>query len=145
MIKTHSMAKELDFVYYTKSFIARISTVFKIKLVTIVKGNPKVLFSIPTTPKRRGGRYSIRWINLLYSWSLFIILSVKQGGIKYHFCVFGMTRPGIEPQSSGPLTNTLLIRQTYYCRQLEKYNRHGHFLKTQDWYIFNWKSILKTN
>ena len=25
-----------------------------------------------------------------------------------HFCVFGMTRPGIEPRSSGPLANTLL-------------------------------------
>ena len=26
------------------------------------------------------------------------------------FWVFGMTRPGIEPQSPGPLANTLLIR-----------------------------------
>ena len=25
------------------------------------------------------------------------MLSVKQEGIKYHFWVFGMTRPGIEP------------------------------------------------
>ena len=25
-----------------------------------------------------------------------IMLSVKQGGIKYHFWVFGMTQPGIE-------------------------------------------------
>ena len=39
------------------------------------------------------------------------MLSVKQGGIKYYFfLVFGMTRSGIEPQSSGPLANTLLIR-----------------------------------
>ena len=38
-------------------------------------------------------------------------MSVKQGGIKYHFWVFGMTRLGIEPQSPGPLANTLLIRQ----------------------------------
>ena len=28
-------------------------------------------------------------------------LSVKQGGIKYHFWVFGMTRPGIECRSPG--------------------------------------------
>ena len=27
------------------------------------------------------------------------MLSVKQGGIKYHFWVFGLTRPWIEPQS----------------------------------------------
>ena len=39
------------------------------------------------------------------------MLSVKQGGIKYHFLkIFGMTRPGIEPWSPGPLANTLLIR-----------------------------------
>ena len=37
------------------------------------------------------------------------MLSVKQGGIKYNFRVFGMTRPGIEPRSHGPLANTLLI------------------------------------
>ena len=27
-----------------------------------------------------------------------LILSAKQGGIRSHFLVFGMTRPGIEPQ-----------------------------------------------
>ena len=36
-----------------------------------------------------------------------ILLTVKQGSI---FLVFGMTRPGIEPRSPGPLANTLLIR-----------------------------------
>ena len=37
-----------------------------------------------------------------------IILSVKQGDIKYHFLnVFGMIRPGIEPRSPGPLANTV--------------------------------------
>ena len=38
-----------------------------------------------------------------------IILSVKQGGIKYHFLVFSMTRPGIEPRSAVPLANTQTI------------------------------------
>ena len=38
------------------------------------------------------------------------MLSVKQGGIKYHFWDFGMTRPGIEPRSPGPSANTLKIR-----------------------------------
>ena len=37
------------------------------------------------------------------------MMSVKQGGIKYYFWVFGMTRPGIEAQSLGPLANTLTI------------------------------------
>ena len=36
-----------------------------------------------------------------------IMLSVKQGGIKYHFWVFGMTRAGIEPRSTGPLSQWL--------------------------------------
>ena len=39
-----------------------------------------------------------------------IMLIVKQGSTKYRFWVFGMTRPGIEPRSLGPLANTLLIR-----------------------------------
>ena len=42
------------------------------------------------------------------------MLSVKQGGIKYHFfLVFGMTRPEIEPRSPKPLVNTLTIRPMY--------------------------------
>ena len=34
-----------------------------------------------------------------------IMLNVKQRA-KYHFLDFGMTRPGIEPRSPGPLANT---------------------------------------
>ena len=35
-----------------------------------------------------------------------IMFSVKQEGIKYHFLkVFGMIRPGIEPQSPGHSTH----------------------------------------
>ena len=37
----------------------------------------------------------------------FIMLRVKQGGIKYHFWVFGMTRLRIALWSPGPLANTL--------------------------------------
>ena len=37
------------------------------------------------------------------------MLSVKQGGIKYDFWVFGMIQPGIEPRSSKPLANTIVI------------------------------------
>ena len=39
------------------------------------------------------------------------MLSVKQGGIKYHFRVFGMTRPRIEPKSPGPLANTITAKR----------------------------------
>ena len=54
-----------------------------IKLVTIVKGDLKAPFSIPTSQRCRKRRYSIPWIAPLYSWSL--LYDVKQGGIKYYF------------------------------------------------------------
>ena len=38
------------------------------------------------------------------------MVSIKQGGIKYHFLVFGITRLGIEPRSPGPVVNIQLIR-----------------------------------
>ncbi len=56
-----------------------------IKLATIVEGDPKAPFSIATTPRCRGGRYSFPG---LFNFTLdlyLIMLSVKQGGIKYHF------------------------------------------------------------
>ena len=38
----------------------------KVKLATIVEGDPKAPFSIATTPRCRGGRYSIPRIAPLY-------------------------------------------------------------------------------
>ena len=43
-----------------------------------------------------------------------ILLSMKQGGIKYHFWACGMTRPGIEHRFSKPLANTLLLNCVNY-------------------------------
>ena len=40
--------------------------VYKVKLATIVEGDPKAPFSIATTPRCRGGRYSFHWIAPLY-------------------------------------------------------------------------------
>ena len=37
-----------------------------IKLATVVDGDPKVRFSIASTPKCRGGRFSFSWIAPLY-------------------------------------------------------------------------------
>ena len=42
----------------------------KVKLVTIVTGDPKAPLSIATTPRCRGGGYSFFWIALLYFLSL---------------------------------------------------------------------------
>ena len=52
----------------------------KVKLATVVEGDRKAPFSIATAPRCRGGRYSFLWID-----TYLIMLSVKQGGIKYHF------------------------------------------------------------
>ena len=53
--------------------------------MTVVEGNPKAPFLIATTPKYRGGRYSFRWIGPLYLDLYLIMLSILQGGTKYHF------------------------------------------------------------
>ena len=42
----------------------------KVRLTTLVEGDPKAPFSKATTPRYRGGRYSIPWIAPLYPWSL---------------------------------------------------------------------------
>ena len=52
----------------------------KVKLATVWTTAP---FSIATTPRCRGGCYSFTWITPLYPY--LIILSVKQGSIKYRF------------------------------------------------------------
>ena len=57
----------------------------KVKLATIVEGNPKAPFSIATTPRCRGGRYSFPGLLYFTLDPYLIMLSVKQGGIKYHF------------------------------------------------------------
>ena len=51
----------------------------------IVETNPKALFSIAITPRCRWGSYSFTWIAPLTLDLHYIMLSVKQGGIKYHF------------------------------------------------------------
>ena len=57
----------------------------KVKLATIVEGDPKAFFSIATTPRCRGGRYSFPRLLLFTLDPYLIMLSVKQGDIKYHF------------------------------------------------------------
>ena len=73
----------------------------------IFEGDPKVPISIAILPRCRGESYSFPCIAPLTLDLYFILLSFKQGGIKYHFWVFGMTRPRIEPWFPRPWTNTL--------------------------------------
>ena len=71
--------------YHIRIIIMTHNKVSKVKLATIVEGNPKAPFSIATTPRCRGGRYSFPgWLYFTLDPHL-IMLSVKQGGIKYHF------------------------------------------------------------
>ena len=60
-------------------------------LTTFAEGDPKAPFSIGTTPKCRAGCYSFPLIAPLKPWPL-------------HYNTY------IEPQSPGPLENSLLIR-----------------------------------
>ena len=39
---------------------------YKVKLASLVEGDPKASFSITTTPRCRGGRYYFSWIAPLY-------------------------------------------------------------------------------
>ena len=54
-------------------------------MATVVESYPEAPFSIATTPRCRGGRYSFPGILHFTLDPYLIMLSVKQGGIKYHF------------------------------------------------------------
>ena len=81
----------------------------KVKLATLVEGDPKAAFSIVMTPRCRGERYPILWIAPLYPWSVSYNAGCKAVTSTFIW-VFGKTRPGIKPWPPGPLVNTLLIR-----------------------------------
>ena len=81
----------------------------KVKLATLLADVSKAPFSVATTPRCRGGRYSFPGLLLFTLNPYFVMLSVKQGGIKYHFLDFGMTPPGIEARSRRPLAKSLLV------------------------------------
>ena len=54
-------------------------------MATIVEDDPKAPFSIATTPRCRGGRYSFPGLLQFTHDPYLIMLNVQQGGIKYHF------------------------------------------------------------
>ena len=84
--------------------------VSKVKLATFVAGDLKAPFSIATTSRCRDRRYSIPRIASLCPWYLPYNAVLSKAASSTIFWVFGMTLPGIEPWSPGPLANTLLIR-----------------------------------
>ena len=78
LLKCYSMPKILSNYSLTIVFIS-------VKLATIVESYPKAPFSIATTPKCRGRRYSFPQLLHFTLDPYLIMLSVKQGSIKYHF------------------------------------------------------------
>ena len=58
------------------------------KLATLGEGGPKALFSVATTPRRRGEATPFSGLLNFTFGPYLIMLSVKQGGIKYHFLSF---------------------------------------------------------
>ena len=78
-------------------------TIIYVSYPTVVEGDPKSPFSIATTSRCRGRCDLFPWIAPLTFYLYLIMLSIKQGGIKYHF----LSRLWIEPRSPGPLANTL--------------------------------------
>ena len=78
----HYMATKIN----TLKFISFVREQYnKVKLATVVEGNPKAPFSTASTLRCRRGCYSFLWL-LYFTLDIYLImLSVKQQGIKYHF------------------------------------------------------------
>ena len=116
-------------------------------MATIVEGDPKVPFSIATTPRCRGGRYSFPWISPLYPWSLPYNAECKARRYQVPFFkIFGMTRPGIELRAIGEHSNHFAnVRYIdgkrnkileYWKGSSRKSEEHGngmkHLIRTED-------------
>ena len=71
-------------IYVLFSYVEEVSKV-KVKLVTLVKINPKAPFSIATTTRCREGATSFPGLVHFNFDPYLMMLSLKQGGIKYHF------------------------------------------------------------
>ena len=72
-----------DWYIYIYIYIDNIKLV--VKLATVVEGDLKAPFSIAITSRCRGGRYSFPGLLHFTLDAYLIMLSVKQGSIKYHF------------------------------------------------------------
>ena len=67
----------------SKQLSIEVRTQIEILVATLlVEGNQKVSFLIATTLQCRWERYSFPWITLD---TYLVLLSIKEGGIKYHF------------------------------------------------------------
>ena len=83
----------------------------------VVKGNQKAPFSIATTLRRRGGRYSFPWTAPFYPWYVPYIAELSKEVSSTIFEVFGMTWPGSEPRSPIQLANTITRPNQIYLSE----------------------------
>ena len=83
------------------------------KLGTVIKGDSKAPFSIATLPMYQGGRYFFPGIAPLYPWSMPYNAVLSKAASSNILWFFGMTRPGIEHWSPGPLVNSLATSPIY--------------------------------
>ena len=82
-------------------------------MATLVEGDPKAPFSIATTLRCWVGLTPFPGLLHFILDPCIIMLSVKQGGIKYHFGAFGTTWSRTAPWYPGALASTLLIWPMY--------------------------------
>ena len=99
---------------------------YKVKLVALVEGDPKDPFSIATTPRCRALLRSLDCSTTLDPY--LIMLSVKQGGIKYPFLSLWYDSTWDWTPVSWTLANPLLIRPIT-CRPWN----HISTRKKKDW------------
>ena len=79
-IHTKSLAYSLE-----SSTLRGLGSIYICVCVKSKVGDQKAPFSVATTPKCWGGRYSFSGLLPFTLDTYLILLSVKQGGIKYHF------------------------------------------------------------
>ena len=89
------------------------------------RGRLEGSLSIATTLRCREGCDSFPWIALLYPSYVPYCWVLSKEVSSTNFNIFGMTRPGIEPRSPGPLANIL---PTTPMSQNVKYK----------WVLFSW-------
>ena len=89
LIHTYYMVAKLIYTYYVvaklKVTVNSCWNYLKSKVSDRSQGWQKTPFLIATTPRCRGGHYSFPWFLYFTLEHYLIMLSVKQGGIKYHF------------------------------------------------------------
>ena len=114
----------------------------QVNLATLVEGEPKAPFSIILKQCIEEGTTPFPGL-LYFTLDTYLTkLRVNQGGIKYHFGVFGMTRPRIEPLSPGLLTNMRLTNNNKKIGfEVFKLNLiYSFFIETKTFQIIRKKS-----